>query len=546
MALQTKNFSKTGTGGGITYTYTVRVTENSVDTANNTSNVTVQCILKSNYSGACFSDYTTTVTAVINGSTKINSSKKRACSGTSEHVYATWTGNITHNADGTLPMTVSGKISQLQPDYFPSSGISVSGSMTATPITVKYAISYDANGGTGVPDSQEKIHGTDLTLSSTKPTRTGYTFLGWSTSSTATSATYAAGDTYTTDATATLYAVWQANKLSINYYSNGADYCVVDGVEVSIDTNVLVGTSVVYYDSTYTDAISGYTYDTGVVYMTKTDWEGTGFWNTEPDGSGYSIDENYAGTGQDVATALGVSLDNSDTSVDIYAQWKQNIVRLQYNANGGLNAPSGITDAVGTVITISTIQPMRVGYTFIGWGTSSDSTTAAYNSGDSYTLQDNAILYAIWEINKYSVNLGGTYIYYAYGIDKFYSDTNHTNELLSIEPPTQEGYLFKGIYKGTNQYGKRLVDQSGLLYSALSTFIPDKDTIYTHWIVVANEIRIVLTDNSLMANEFIEGESIQMQRGGIMYATEFIENGGVVTMSMNDGIVYMTTLKENV
>ena len=40
-------------------------------------------------------------------------------------------------------------------------------------------MSYDANGGTGAPAAQTKTHGTALTLSSTKPTRTGYTFLGW-------------------------------------------------------------------------------------------------------------------------------------------------------------------------------------------------------------------------------------------------------------------------------------------------------------------------------------------------------------------------------
>jgi aspartyl-tRNA synthetase len=39
--------------------------------------------------------------------------------------------------------------------------------------------------------------------------RSGYNFLGWSTSSTATSATYSAGGSYTANAGATLYAVWE-------------------------------------------------------------------------------------------------------------------------------------------------------------------------------------------------------------------------------------------------------------------------------------------------------------------------------------------------
>ena len=75
--------------------------------------------------------------------------------------------------------------------------------------TNKFTISYNANGGSGAPSSQTKTYGVNLTLSSTKPTRTGYTFLGWSTSSSATSATYAAGGTYSANSGATLYAVWK-------------------------------------------------------------------------------------------------------------------------------------------------------------------------------------------------------------------------------------------------------------------------------------------------------------------------------------------------
>ena len=77
------------------------------------------------------------------------------------------------------------------------------------PAKTSYTVSYDANGGTGAPTSQTKWYGENLTLSSTVPTRAGYTFLGWSTSSSATSATYSAGSTYSSNSAATLYAVWK-------------------------------------------------------------------------------------------------------------------------------------------------------------------------------------------------------------------------------------------------------------------------------------------------------------------------------------------------
>lgn len=98
--------------------------------------------------------------------------------------------------------------------------------MTASKsITIKakpsYTVSYSANGGSGAPSSQTKWYDESLTLSSTKPTRTGYTFKGWSTSSTATTATWSAGGTYTTNATDTLYAVWKANTYTVSYNANG-------------------------------------------------------------------------------------------------------------------------------------------------------------------------------------------------------------------------------------------------------------------------------------------------------------------------------------
>lgn len=71
-----------------------------------------------------------------------------------------------------------------------------------------YTVSYNANGGSGAPSAQTKREGVDLTLSSTKPTRKGYVFVGWAKSSTAKLAQIQPGATYTSDSSITLYAVW--------------------------------------------------------------------------------------------------------------------------------------------------------------------------------------------------------------------------------------------------------------------------------------------------------------------------------------------------
>ena len=61
-----------------------------------------------------------------------------------------------------------------------------------------------------------------ITLSSTKPTKSGYNFKGWSTSSTATTASYSAGTAYTFSANTTLYAVWELAQANLYTKKSGA------------------------------------------------------------------------------------------------------------------------------------------------------------------------------------------------------------------------------------------------------------------------------------------------------------------------------------
>ena len=72
-----------------------------------------------------------------------------------------------------------------------------------------YTVTYDANGGTGAPDPQTENKDVPLTLSEDIPTRTGYTFLGWSADKNAVTADYPAGGSYTGNKSVRLYAIWQ-------------------------------------------------------------------------------------------------------------------------------------------------------------------------------------------------------------------------------------------------------------------------------------------------------------------------------------------------
>lgn len=131
-----------------------------------------------------------------------------------------FTGTYSISGNGSATKTITVTFRNFNTDNGDSATKNVTFSVTV-PAWTSYTIKFNANGGSGAPGNQTKWKDQTLTLSSTKPTRTGYSFLGWSTSSTATSATYSAGGSYTANAAATLYAVWKAYTYTVTYNANG-------------------------------------------------------------------------------------------------------------------------------------------------------------------------------------------------------------------------------------------------------------------------------------------------------------------------------------
>ena len=141
-----------------------------------------------------------TFTYTVNGSPKyvtLNKSSDTAAANTD------YTITVTGGSNGEGSNTISNKFTPTASNNYNEKTVNYTASAVPT-----YLISYNANGGSGAPSNQIKVKGTNITIPSTVPTRSGYTFLGWSTSNTATSPTYTAGASYTANAAATLYAVW--------------------------------------------------------------------------------------------------------------------------------------------------------------------------------------------------------------------------------------------------------------------------------------------------------------------------------------------------
>jgi len=148
---------------------------------------------------------------------------------------------------------------------------------------ITYAVTYNANGGIGAPAEQTKYYGEPITLSTTKPTKIGYTFVNWKGSD---GKTYEAGGSYATDAILTLTAQWQiesvplVNRITarnygdkINYSANGlSDWsiylCNENGIYIICDQ--LLGYSSVQPGSTITKG--EYNCITGTNGFTFNDW----------------------------------------------------------------------------------------------------------------------------------------------------------------------------------------------------------------------------------------------------------------------------------
>ena len=350
-----------------------------------------------------------------------------------------------------------------------------------------YTVSYDANGGSGAPGSQTKTQDITLTLSGTKPTRSGYTFLGWATSSSATGASYQPGGSYTANASVTLYAVWSCNHASTKtVWDTGCKWrkvCNNCGVTVSSGTTHGPYTygDWVYYSgsqhSRYKTCIHGdYTTTEYASHNTSTQYEQ--YSASQHKKYSHCADCNstvgsvsYEGHTFTCTTSNGQTV--STCSQCGYTKTTAQTYTVSYNANGGYNTPASQTKVHGVTLTLSSTVPYRFNYEFLGWSTSSSATTATYTAGGSYTGNASVTLYAVWKYKpatytvSYDAN-GGT------GAPGRQTKTYGVTLTLTTIQPTRKNYLFLGWSKDRNA--------TSASYSAGGSYTDNTDvTLYAVW-----------------------------------------------------------------
>ena len=100
------------------YTYTCVVTENSTNVANNTSNITITFYIRGPWSPS-YEQWTTYCGIIVDGSTKKTGSNRSTVS-TSNVEMLSWTGDISHNSDGSKSIGVSVYLYNGSASYLPS------------------------------------------------------------------------------------------------------------------------------------------------------------------------------------------------------------------------------------------------------------------------------------------------------------------------------------------------------------------------------------------------------------------------------------------
>ena len=253
----------------------------------------------------------------------------------------------------------------------------------------KITVTYYSNFGNNTTYSQQYVGSSVSVLSYMLSSRTGYTFSHWNSNSSGTGTTYTIGTTYNRSSNLSLYAIWDPNEYTNRYrYRNTS------------------GTVTTYSDQTRTYGQSFTTLSTSnIPEYVSNGWSLYG-WGT----SSSTTTRSYG-----VSTSVTSTTYTNSTSTLYWYAISSRTISINYNANGGSNAPSATTGAqrwnqYGNTYNISSLsvtssEPTRTGYTFLGWSTSSTATTPNYEAGDTisftYTSSNSRTLYAVWEVNQY-------------------------------------------------------------------------------------------------------------------------------------------------
>jgi uncharacterized repeat protein (TIGR02543 family) len=286
---------------------------------------------------------------------------------------------------------------------------------------INYSLTYDANGGSGVPAQQTGILDERMTIASPEsdPTKIGHWFAGWNTEADGTGVSYSAGEDFFMPLGGdTLYALWVPNEYKLIFNANGGS-----GGPATNPTDLTFGAA-------FNIPNEGDLSRTGYTFT---------YWNDQPDGSGAT---DYAENGTNPLTATITITENTV----LYAQWTANQYTLSFNANTGTGTvPESQTltyqDAdSGSATLPEPSQLSKANATFIGWNTAADGSGTMLSVGEEFTMPaSNTVLYAQWRDIFYVVEFNAVD---GSGAPEPIFAKNGDSVTVPDTEPTKSGYTF--------------------------------------------------------------------------------------------------------
>ena len=218
-----------------------------------------------------------------------------------------------------------------------------------------YSINYDLNGG--AMSGQKTSYTVVDSFTLPTPTRTGYTFTGW-TGSNGTTPQKTVTVNKGTRGNLNYTANWSANQYYVTFNGNGGSLNVMDGTIVK--NNDGTATAKVQYDAN-NYCILG-------IMLTRQGYTFKGFYDA-PSG-GIQVFKPY-----DTANCLSVASKYYNENymwkytgnVTLYAQWEPITWTMKYDANGGTGVMTNTKHVYYGDIHITRNSFTRLGYSFNGW-----------------------------------------------------------------------------------------------------------------------------------------------------------------------------------
>ena len=226
-----------------------------------------------------------------------------------------------------------------------------------------YTIKYNANGGSGAPSNQVKEHNKNITLSTSKPIRTGYTFVNWNTSSAGNGTSYSTGATYSGNSDITMYAQWRRNRVIINFSVNGGT--LISTAAYSVDANGIVTQngsnlhSMYYNDTIMSTGLPNYN-NSSYLNIMRNGYEGVSGaeWKCL---SGNCTKQTYSQDTNTYKASDFCDASKTDCTITLGVNWTEVSTKTMYiNANIGLNCRSGSGTSYSIVTAYACGVPVKV------------------------------------------------------------------------------------------------------------------------------------------------------------------------------------------